>query len=234
MRFGNYIMTKHMNRTNRNGSDRYNKNISSEDEWAHIAGEIKQANPLDPMAPKERIIEFSNRFHHATKEDAVRAKSREFADQITNTDQYFKFVNGMIRDKIDRLRQIKQDEQRFLGEVSILQDKIKTRYELEKLNPKNITITNMQNLLDILEDECDKMKDRLLYQELIVQRTKDEISKKRDQIEKIKQELQSKMNLQAPLADPITRLKVELVRSGVPETDRIYSLLDRLKEKMNF
>jgi hypothetical protein len=226
-------MTKHMNRTNRDGQDRYNKNISSEEEWSHITDEIRQTNHSDPMAPKERVIEFSNRFSHTTKEDAVRAKSREFADQITNTDQYFKFANGMIRDKIDRLRQIKQDEQRFLGEISILQDKIKTRYELEKIGPKNITIGNMQNLLDILEDECDKMKDRLLYQELIVQRTKDEISKKREQIEKIKLELQSKMNLQEPLADPITRLKVELVRSGVPETDRIYSLLDGLKEKMN-
>lgn len=91
----------------------------------------------------------------------------------------------------------------------------------------------MQNLLDILEDECEKMKDRLLYRELIVQRTKDEITKKRDQIEKIKLELQSKMNLQEPLVDPITRLKVELMCSGVPETDRIYFLLDRLKEKMN-
>jgi len=226
-------MTKHMNRTNRDGQDRYNKNISSEDEWSHIADELKQSNPIDPMAPKERVIEFSNRFQHTTKEDAVRAKSKEFADQITNTDQYFKFANGMIRDKIDRLRQIKQDEQRFLGEVNILQNKIKTRYELEKIAPKTITIQNMQNLLDILEDECEKMKDRLLYQELIVQRTKDEITKKRDQIEKIKQELQSKMNLREPLADPITRLKVELVRSGVPETDRIYSLLDNLKEKMN-
>jgi hypothetical protein len=222
-----------MNRTNRDGQDRYNKNISSEEEWSHITDEIKQANPTDPMAPKERVIEFSNRFAHTTKEDTVREKSREFADQITNTDQYFKFANGMMRDKIDRLRQIKQDEQRFLGEVNILQNKIKTRYELEKLNPKTVTIENMQNLLDILEDECEKMKDRLLYQELIVQRTKDEVTKKRDQIEKIKMELQSKMNLREPLADPITRLKVELVRSGVPETDRIYSLLDGLKEKMN-
>ncbi|MBM3903698.1 MAG: hypothetical protein FJ357_00930 [Thaumarchaeota archaeon] len=226
-------MTKHMNRANRDGQDRYNKNISSEDEWSHIADEIKQTELQDPMAPKERIIEFSNRFSHTTKEDAVRAKSKEFADQINNTDQYFKFANGMIKERLDRLQQIKQDEQRFLGEVSVLQNKIKTRYELEKLNPKHITIDNMKNLLTILEDECEKMKDRLLYQELIVQRTKDEITIKRDQIEKIKTQLQSKMDLNEPLVDPIMRLKVELVRSGIPETDRIYALLDRLKEQMH-
>jgi len=225
-------MTKHMNRTNRDGPDRCNKNISSKDEWSHITDELKQSSPQDPMAPKERILEFSNRFSNRTKEEAVREKSKEFADQMSNTDQYFRFANGMIKDKIDRLKQLKEDEQRFLGEVSILQNKIKTRYELEKISPKHITIDNMRNLLSILEDECEKMKDRLLYQELIVQRTKDEITKKREQIDKIKQELQSKMDLNEPLADPITRLKVELVRSGVPETDRIYALLDRLKEKM--
>ncbi len=226
-------MTKHMNRASRDGPDRYNKNISSEDEWSHIAGEIKQSEPQDPMAPKERIIEFSNKFQNTTKEDAVRAKSKEFADQMTNTDQYFKFANGMIKERLDKLQKIKQDEQRFLGEVSVLQNKVKTRYELEKLNPKHITIDNMKNLLTILEDECEKMKDRLLYQELIVQRTKDEIAKKREQIDKIKLELQTKMDINEPLADPITRLKVELVRSGIPETDRIYALLDRLKEQMS-
>ena len=226
------MMTKHMNRTSRDGPDRYNKNISSEEEWSHITDELRQTEPSDPMSPKDRVIEFSNRFHYTTKEEAVRAKSKELADQMTKTDQYFKFANGMIKDKINRLQHIKEDEQRFLGEISVLQNKIKTRYELEKLNPKHITIDNMQNLLDILEDECEKMKDRLLYQELIVQRTKDEIAKKRSQIEKIKQELQSKMDLNEPLVDPITRLKVELVRAGVPETDRIYALLDRLKENM--
>jgi hypothetical protein len=226
-------LTRHIHRANRNGSDRYNKNISSDDEWSHIQNELKQSDTQDPLAPKERIIAFSNRFQNQSKEDIIRMKSKEFADQITNTDQYFKFANGMIKDRVDRLKQIREDEKRFLGEVNLLQDKIKTRYDLEKLDPKHITVSNMKSLLEILEEECEKMKDRLLYQELIVQRTKDEITKKREQINKIKHGIKTKVDLEEPLADPITRLQVELKRSGVPESDKIFQLLEKIREKMN-
>ena len=227
-------MTKHIHKTTRDGTDRYNKNISSEDEWSHIAGEVKQQESSDPLAPKERIIAFTNKYKHITNEDLVREKSSELKDQMSTTDQYFKFANELIRDNIDRLNHLKENEQRFLGEVNLLQNKIKSRYELEKINPKYATEDDAKSLLSILEEECEKVKDRLLYQELIVQRTKDEIAKKRDQINKIRDELKKKIESypKRPTNDPILTLKDELVRAGVPESDKIFQLIDELSGKL--
>lgn len=225
------MMVKHIHRTARNGDDRYNRNISSEEEWAHITTDLKQQVPSDPMSPKERIIAFSNRFNqNQTKEDVVKAKSAQLKDQFDNTDQYFRFVNGMIKDKVEKIKQIKQDEKKFLGELDLLQNKIKTRYELEKINPKHVTIENVQNLLSVLEEECEKMKDKLLYQELIVQRTKDEIAKKRQQINNVKVELKT---TRPEISDPLLLLKEELRRAGIPDTDKIFQLLKQIANRMN-
>lgn len=224
-------MTKHIHRTARNGDDRYNRNISSEEEWSHITAELKQHTPTDPMAPKERIIAFSNRFNqNQTKEDMVKEKSAQLKDQFGNTDQYFRFVNGMIKDKVEKIKQIKQDEKKFLGELDLLQNKIKTRYELEKISPKHVTIENVQNLLSVLEEECEKMKDKLLYQELIVQRTKDEIAKKRQQINNVKVEIKT---TRPEISDPLLLLKAELRRAGIPDTDKIFQLLKQIANRMN-
>ncbi len=225
------MMVKHIHHTTRNGDDRYNRNISSEEEWSHITAELKQHAPSDPMSPKERIIAFSNRFNqNQTKEDVVREKSTQLKDQFGNTDQYFRFVNGMIKDKVEKIKQIKEDEKKFLGELDLLQNKIKTRYELEKLSPKHVTIENVQNLLSVLEEECEKMKDKLLYQELIVQRTKDEIAKKRQQINNVKVELKT---TRPDISDPLLLLKAELRRAGIPDTDKIFQLLKQIANKMN-
>lgn len=225
------MMVKHIHRTARSGNDRYNRNISSEEEWSHIASELKQQVQSDPMSPKERIIAFSNKFsQNQTKEDVVREKSAQLKDQFGNTDQYFKFVNGMIKDKVEKIKQIKQDEKKFLGELDLLQNKIKTRYELEKISPKHVTIENVQNLLSVLEEECEKMKDKLLYQELIVQRTKDEITKKRQQINNVKVELKT---TRPDISDPLLLLKTELRRAGIPDTDKIFQLLKQIANRMN-
>lgn len=224
-------MTKHIHRTARNGDDRYNRNISSEEEWSHITAELKQHPPSDPMSPKERIIAFSNRFNqNQTNEDLVKEKSTQLKDQFGNTDQYFRFVNGMIKDKVEKIKQIKQDEKKFLGELNLLQNKIKTRYDLEKINPKHVTIENVQNLLSVLEEECEKMKDKLLYQELIVQRTKDEIAKKRQQINNVKVELKT---TRPEISDPLLLLKAELRRAGITDTDKIFQLLKQIASRMN-
>lgn len=225
------MMVKHIHRTARNGDDRYNRNISSEEEWSHITSDLKQQVPSDPMSPKERIIAFSNKFNqNQTKEDVVKEKSAKLKDQFGNTDQYFRFVNGMIKDKVEKIKQIKQDEKKFLGELDLLQNKIKTRYELEKISPKHVTIENVQNLLSVLEEECEKMKDKLLYQELIVQRTKDEIAKKRQQINNVKVELKT---TRPEISDPLLLLKEELRRAGIPDTDKIFQLLKQIANRMN-
>jgi hypothetical protein len=101
------MMTKYIQRTARNCDDDTIETSPSEEEWSHIAAELKQHTPTDPMAPKDRIIAFSNRFNqNQTKENLVKEKSTQLKDQFRNADQYFRFVNGMIKVKVEKIKQI--------------------------------------------------------------------------------------------------------------------------------
>lgn len=226
-------MTKHIHKTTRDGQDRYNKNVSSDDEWSHITDEVKQQESSDPMAPKERVIAFSNEYQHVSKEQQVRERLAQLKDEVGYTDQYFKFANELIKENLNKLKSLKENDTRFSGEMNLFQNRIKSRYELEKMNPKYATENDAKALLSILEEECEKMKDRLLYQELIVQRTKDEITKKRAQIDKVKDDLKRKVfRKNQEIIDPIITLRDELIRAGIPESDRIFQIIDEIAKKL--
>ena len=84
-----------------------------------------------------------------------------------------------------------------------------THYKLDNLEHKHLTIQNMKNLLLKLEEEHDKMNDLLLYRELMVQKTKDDIAKKHRQI---------------------IDLRENLRKAKVTESSKIFEMLDKIKE----
>lgn len=213
----------------------YNKDISAEDDWSHITEiDSKKAQESDPMLPQSRIITFSNKFSNATKEEIVREKSEKFKDQISNTEQYLKFANELIKGKMDKLRQLKSDEKKFQEEISILQNKIKSRYDLSKINVKYMTGDDARSLIFHLEEEYETIKDKLLYQELIVQRTKDEIAAKRKYLQQVREDLKDILRMHtSEVKDPITVLREELKKVGIPESNRIFQVLNDVSEQLN-
>jgi len=236
--FGTYCMVKHMGRVtkeNEGQKSHYNKDIAAEDEWLHVTEiDSKKTDELDPMSPQTRTITFTNKFSNATNEERVREKSEKFKDQISNTEQYLKFANEMIKEKMSKLRQLKNDEKRFHDEVTILQNKIKSRYDLSKINVKYMTGDDARSLIFHLEEEYEMMKDKLLYQELIVQRTKDEIVAKRKQLQQVREDLKDilRMHSQEP-KDPIAVLRDELKKAGISESNRIFQVLNDVSEQLN-
>jgi Ni,Fe-hydrogenase III large subunit len=81
-------------------------------------------------------------------------------------------------------------------------------YKLD-IEGKHVAIKNMKTLLSKLEEEYDKMNDLLLYRELIVQRTKDEITKKHKQINDLRENLR---------------------HAKITESSKIFDILDKIKE----
>ncbi len=171
---------------------------------------------LDPMTAKERTIVFSNKLNKATKEEIVKEKSDELKDEISNTDQYFRFANGIIKEKLDRLNKIKENEKQFSTELGFLRNKTKSKSELDNLNPKYLTEEDANTLIMHLEEEFERMKDKLLYQELIVQKTKDETAERRRQIQQIKEKLRNYQRLSraVKITDPIVILRAELKKQA--------------------
>jgi hypothetical protein len=231
-------VVKHIHRISKDESEK-NQNkpdLSDYEEWKFVTGIEPRPESIDPMLAKDRIIGFSNKFNKTTKEERVREKSDEFKDQVTNTDQYFRFANGIIREKIDKLKQLKENDKRFFDEISILQHRIKTRIELDRLNSKYLTADDAKALIIRLEEDYEKMKDRLLYQELIVQKTKDTIAAKRKEMSQIKEKLKEIIQRQSKheeIADPITVLKEELRKAGIDEKHRIFQVIDDIAESLD-
>jgi DNA repair exonuclease SbcCD ATPase subunit len=214
----------------------YGGEISAEGDWSHITGiDSKKTKNQDPMLPQERIISFSNRFPNSTMEERIREESEKLKDQVNSTDQYLRFANVIIREKMNRLRQLKDDEKRFQEEIDNLQNKIKSRYELDKIEPKQMTPNDAKSLVYHLEDEYERMKDRLLYQELIVQKTKDEIAKKRKQIQQVKDELKDLLHksTKIEMVDPITVLREELKKAGISESSKIFQAINEISNHLN-
>lgn len=154
----------------------------------------------------------------------------------TSTNQYFRLANAVIKEKIDKLKHL-QDSKKIFPEIGILQSKTKLKLDLDKINLKYITEGDVKDLIAHLEDDYEKMKDRLLCQELVVEKTKDEISAKRKEIDEIKEKLeetlQKRQELFNGVADPIEVLKEELKKAGVDDKTQIYQIINNIAEELN-
>ncbi|MGQ0771380.1 MAG: hypothetical protein ACT4NT_01210 [Nitrososphaerota archaeon] len=225
-------MAKHIHRISKD--DEYKKNqsiqdLSEREEWKFLSGMEPRPDSLDSLSDNKRSITFSNKSHKkSSNEERVNEKLEEFKDQVTNTEQYIRFANEVIKEKMNRLKQLKDDEKKFYDEVDILQNRLKSRNELDKLNPKYLTESDAKALIIHLEEEYEKMKDNLLYQEIMVQKTKDSIAAKRKQTNQIKEELRRIIQRQKifEITDPIAVLKDELKKAGVDEKNKIFQIID--------
>lgn len=226
-------MVKHIQRIPKDEPKKDERDLGLE-EWKFVAGIEPRPENIDPMTAKERTIVFSNKLNKATKEEIVKEKSDELRDEISNTDQNFRFANGIIKEKLDRLNKIKENEKQFSTELGFLRNKAKSKSELDNLNPKYLTEEDANTLIMHLEEEFERMKDKLLYQELIVQKTKDEIAERRRQIQQIKEKLRNfqRLSRTVKITDPIVILRAELKKAGIDEKNKIFRILDEISENL--
>ena len=85
-----------------------------------------------------------------------------------------------------------------------------------------LTRKEAEMLIHRLEEEYEKTKEKLLYQELIVQKTKDELERKSAQIGRLKEQI---LRNQHSEDDPLEILREELKRVGI-KSAKIEDALD--------
>lgn len=230
-------MTKHIGRiTKADNPIKKHKDATIEGERSHVSEtDPQKIQTVDPMSPQNRTITFTNQFPTATKEEIVKEKSEKFKDQVKNTDQYLRFVNGLLKEKVNKLQQVKDNERRFQDEMQSLHNQIKSRYDLSKLNPKYMTEDDAKSLILHLEEEYERMRDKLLYQELIVQKTKDDIEAKRMKLQQVKEELKDLLPScpYEKIKEPISILREELKKAGIPESSKIFHVLENISEYLD-
>ncbi|HXG73511.1 MAG TPA: hypothetical protein VNK44_01645 [Candidatus Nitrosotenuis sp.] len=227
-------MAKHIQRIPKDEPKKESRDLGLE-EWKFVPGIEPRPETPDPLIAKDRTITFTNKINKATKEEILREKSEELKDQATNTDQYFRFANELIKEKLNKINNLRQSEKKFTAELSNFCDKAKSREELDVLDPKYITEEDANVLIMRLEEEFERMKDKLLYQELIVQKTKDEIATRRKQIQQVKEKLKSiqKTPTANEITNPIQVLRDELKKAGIDEKNSIFQILNHIEETID-
>jgi len=232
---------KHINRLTKSEEDlkkHYNQNTSAEDEWAHITETGPKLEIADAMEVTTRQISFGKEHNFSTKEESVQDKSERFKDDMSNTNQYLKFVNAHLAAKKTKIEKLKQDEKRFKEELESLQAfQVKPRDELDKVHYKRITENDTNSLLLHLQSERESVLEKIAYHQMQLEREKQALGQKDAQISDVKREIEllAKKN-QEKQADPIEVIRAELARLGISDDaakilGAVQSLEDLVKAK---
>lgn len=213
---------KHINRLTKSEEDlkkHYNQNTSAEDEWAHITETGPKLEIADAMEVTSRQISFGKERNFSTKEESVQDKSERFKDDMSNTNQYLKFVNAHLAAKKTKIEKLKQDEQRFKEELESLQSfQVKPRTELDKIRYKKITENDTNSLLLHLQSERESVLEKIAYHQMQLEREKQTLEQKDAQISDVKKEIEIlAKKKQEKQADPIEVIRAELARLGISD-----------------
>ena len=212
---------KFINRQEKKGLDA-KKDVSAEDEWANIGGDIKEVETKietkigtsDAMDVLDRNITFGDKEANGPKTGLalIKEEARNAMDAAGNTGQYIRFVNKHIEKQKEEIEKIKLIQERFDHEVDLLQSNRSKIESIHKtLSPnqdvKTVTETMHQLLLekgitksklDTLKNEITSVEDELQHQEEQIEDVSDQLKNKNLVLEKenkqqMKKELESLM-----------------------------------------
>lgn len=222
------MVEKHINRKDDKGVQ------SDEDEWSHIAETGPKLDSIDPLAVVARTIVFGKEISGAANEVVVKEKSKEFKDQMNNTNQYLKFINAHLAENKSKVQKLKEDERRFKEELESLQNgTIKSRPELDKVNYKYINENDTRSLLSHLEVERQVLREKLGHQQEQLEKTRLEILAKDEQMKQVQNELET-IKKTSVANDPIAVLREELAKLGIQnDSAKILDAVNSLANMMN-
>ncbi|HET8720268.1 MAG TPA: hypothetical protein VFM64_04660 [Candidatus Nitrosotenuis sp.] len=191
----------------------------------------------DTMDIQDRQIFFSKDKQPQTKLEIIQEKSEAFKEELDSTNQYQKFVNGALKERMGDVKKLLDREKRFAEELNCFQETPKTKHELEKANPKYITENDTKAIISNLEQEYEKMKEKFEFEKSKIEKTKADLEAKKQQIAMLGEEMQfisKKEKKEQVPDDPVLTLKTELRKLGIQDdSGKISDALKTLSDKMN-
>lgn len=222
-------MVKHINRVTKDGQPVSGQSTSAEDEWSHITGAGSKIEIQDAADVTDRSIFFSNKPQIISKHEEVLQKSKDFRDQILDTNQYQKFVNATLTQKMANVKTLLEKEKKFADELNCFREAPKNKIELEKINPKHITESDLKAIISNLESNFGKLNEKLEHEQKVVEKTKNEMIATKRQIMSLREEMEFiiKKQKSPEITDPTLLIKQELKRLGINDehSERICKLI---------
>lgn len=184
----------------------------------------------------EHIREIPNENNSERKNsDSASFDKKSLTEQL-DANQHRRITNEVMKEKINTLKRFQDGMKRF-SEGGNLVDRIKSSKDLDNIDPRYITEDDAKKLIAHLEEEFEKTQDRLLCQELIIEKTKAEAFAKRKEIEEIKEKLEDilkiRQRIRKDMVGPIEALNEELKKAGIDDGNQIYQLINQIAEILN-
>ncbi len=228
------MIEKHLKRIKKSESG-----IPEEDIWNEIPtlGQKLGDQIIEEVPDRSlKIIRINKNNFEAYEKDATKLK-----DDFSNTAQYFKTIKKHIQDKNTSFKKFKKNTERFDREISILKPKKqKIKFDLNKLNYKEVKVIKLKQELDSLETERQEIKSKIIHFTNQIKQAQTEFDFKIEQIDEIKFELkrlekkellQQKIHTEQEAIDIITQeLKVI---GDVKESKSVHRIVNTLVDLLN-
>jgi chromosome segregation ATPase len=230
------MLEKHLRRIKKSDSG-----ISQEDEWEEIPtlGQKIDDELIQEVPDRTVRIETTNK----TNLEAFEEDSPKIIDDFHNAAQYVKLIKNHVQEKKSEFERFKENKRKFDKQISTLKPrKPEINFDLEKLDYKEVKVSQLKQELKILEEEREIIKNNITHFNNQISQAKSELSFKVEQIDDIQLELKRLEKKQA-LVNPIRTekeaidvIKQELDTIGnIEESKRIFrnvnTLVDLLKSK---
>ena len=228
------MLEKHIKRIKKSESG-----LTEDDDWKEIPTLGQKIDDLTIEEVPDRSIKIKKENKNNIEmyeKDALGLK-----DEFSNTVQYFKVIKKHLEDKNANFQKSKKDRERFDKEISILKPKKQEiKFDLNRLNYKEVKVTKLKQELDQLETEWLEIKSSIIHFTNQIKQAQTEFDFKVEQIEEIKFELkrlEKKESLQQKIhteQDAIDIIKQELgAVSDVKESNRIHRTVNTLVDLLN-
>jgi len=228
------MLEKHLKRIKKAESG-----LTEEDEWEEIPslGQKLDDQIIAEVPDRSIIVSRINK----NNLDSYEEDSPKVKDAFSNTAQYAKLVRQYVEEKKVDFDKFKKDYERFDREISILNPpKQEIKFDLDKLDYKEIKVTKLKQELVKLETQREEIKNNLVHFKNQINQAQLEYNFKVEQIEDIELELhrlEKKEALQNKIKteqEAIEVIKKELDRGGdLNESKRIFRTVNILVDLLN-
>jgi len=228
------MLEKHIKRIKKSESG-----LTEDDDWKEIPTLGQKIDDLTIEEVPDRSIKIKK--ENKDNIEMYEKDALELKDEFTNTAQYFKVIKKHLEDKNANFQKSKKDRERFDKEISILKPKKQEiKFDLNRLNYKEVKVTKLKQELDQLETERQEIKSSIIHFTNQIKQAQTEFDFKIEQIDEIKFELkrlEKKESLQQKIhteQDAIDIIKQELgAVSDVKESNRIHRTVNTLVDLLN-
>jgi chromosome segregation ATPase len=230
------MLEKHLRRIKKAESG-----IAQEDEWEEIPslGQKIDDQIIEEIPDRSITVERTKK----TNLEAFEEDSPKIKDEFHNAAQYAKLVKNYVQEKKSEFEKFKEDKIKFDKQISSLNPrKPEIKFDLGKLDYKQVKITQLKQELNTLEEEREMIRNNIMHFNNQINQAQSELNFKVEQIDEIKLELsrlEKKEALQITIKteqEAIDVIKQELdIIGNVEESKRISrtvnTLVNLLKSK---